>query len=131
MVVPRRWDGMFASRIFQLEEGERPTEQQMQAVNQLQAGGAAELADEVKGLAQLRELLSSVTDLAGGSDRLTHATLKRIGQAFSAITGEMDDKRLSSLALLAARRAYLEEMRSILHRIAWVAAPLQGAGISA
>ena len=38
---------------------------------------------------------------------------------------------MRSLALLAARRAYLEEMRSILHRIVGVAAPLQGAGISA
>ncbi|KIF67175.1 hypothetical protein HY68_36430 [Streptomyces sp. AcH 505] len=132
MVVPRRWDGMFASRIFGLEAGERPTERQMEAVNQLyKREGPLEFADEVEGLAELRELLSSVTDLAGGSDRLTHATLKRIGEAFSALTGDTDEKRLASLALLAARRAYLEEMRSILHRIVGVAAPLQGAGISA
>ncbi|MEU1259624.1 hypothetical protein ABZ445_40740 [Streptomyces chartreusis] len=132
MVVPRRWDGMFASRIFRLEAGERPTAQQMQAVNQLyKREGPLELADEVEGLAELREQLCSVTDLAGGSDRLTHATLKRIGEAFSAVTGETDEKRLCSLSLLAARRAYLEEMRSILHRIVGVAAPLQGAGISA
>ncbi|WP_251091387.1 hypothetical protein [Streptomyces sp. Caat 7-52] len=57
--------------------------------------------------------------------------MKRIGEALSAIIGEEDEKRLSSLALLAARRANLEEMRSILHRIVGVAAPLQGAGISA
>ncbi|MBB5940418.1 hypothetical protein [Streptomyces zagrosensis] len=132
MVVPRRWDGMFASRIFKLEAGERPAEQQMRAVNQLyKREGPLELTDEVKGLAELRELLSSVTDLAGGLDRLTHVTLKRIGEAFSAITGEKDEKRLHSLALLEARRAYLEEMRSILHRIVGVAAPLQGAGIFA
>ncbi|WP_344007315.1 hypothetical protein [Streptomyces thermocarboxydovorans] len=132
MVVPRRWDGLFASRIFRLEEGERPTEQQMQAVNQLyKREGPLELADEVEGMAQLREWVSSVTDLASGSDRLTHATLKCIWEAFSAVTGETDDKRLSSLALLAARRAYLEEMRSILHRIVGGAAPLRGAGISA
>ncbi|SCK63171.1 MULTISPECIES: hypothetical protein [unclassified Streptomyces] len=104
----------------------------MEAVNKLyKREGPLEFADEVEGLAELRELLSSVTDLAGGSDRLTHATLKRIGEAFSATTGDTDEKRLSSLALLAARRAYLEEMRSILHRIVGVAAPLQGAGISA
>jgi hypothetical protein len=132
MVVPRRWDAMIASRIFGLDAGERPTVQQMEAVNQLyKQEGPLELADEIEGLVGLRALLSSVTDLSGGLDRLTHATLERIEEAFSKITGEKDEKRLHPLALFAARRAYLEEMRSILHRIVGVAAPLQGAGISA
>ncbi|WP_251091386.1 selenium-binding family protein [Streptomyces sp. Caat 7-52] len=67
MVVPRRWDGMLASRIFGLEAGERPTKRQMQAVNQLyKREGPLKFADEFEGLAELRELLSSVTDLVGG-----------------------------------------------------------------
>ncbi|UWS69809.1 hypothetical protein [Streptomyces noursei] len=49
MVVPRRWDGMFASRIFKLEAGERPTEQQMEAISQLyKQEGPLEFADEVE-----------------------------------------------------------------------------------
>ncbi|KOV50849.1 hypothetical protein ADL00_42605 [Streptomyces sp. AS58] len=132
MVVPRRWDGMIAARIFGLPPGERPSPQQMQAVSQLyRHEGPLEFADTVPGLAELRQLLSSITDLSGGLDRLNHATLKLIEDAFSAITGESDEKRLHPLALFSARRAYLEEMRSILHRIVSVAGPLQGAGISA
>lgn len=132
MVVPRRWDGMIAARIFGLPTGERPSPQQMDAVSQLyKREGPLEFADTVEGLSELRGLLSSITDLSGGLDRLNHATLKLIEDAFSAITGETDEKRLHPLALFSARRAYLEEMRSILHRIVGVAGPLQGAGISA
>ncbi|MFB9464975.1 hypothetical protein [Streptomyces cinereospinus] len=132
MVVPRRWDGMIAARLFGLPTGERPSPEQMQAVNQLyKREGPLEFADTVEGLAELRTLLSSITDLSGGLDKLNHATLKLIEDAFSRITGETDEKRLHPLALFSARRAYLEEMRSILHRIVGVAAPLQGAGISA
>ncbi|MCZ4120205.1 hypothetical protein [Streptomyces sp. H39-S7] len=132
MVVPRRWDAMIASRIFGLAPGERPSAQQMDAVSQLyQREGKLEFADTVSGLTELRALLSSITDLSGGLDRLNHATLKLIEDAYSKIIGETDEKRLHPLALFSARRAYLEEMRSILHRIVSVAAPLQGAGISA
>jgi hypothetical protein len=132
MVVPRRWDAFVAARLFNLAKGERPTDEQMDAVSQLFTKGMlAQDVEALVGFPQLHALLSRITDLSDGTDNLSAGMLDLLTDAFMTATAAKDAADVSDLVQYSARRAYLEKIRATLHQIVGIAAPLRGAGMTA
>ena len=132
MVVPRRWDALLAARLFKLAKDERPTDEQMDAVNQLFSKGVLDQdVQALPGFPQLHALLSRITDLSDGTDNLSAGMLELLTDAFMAATGTDDQVKVTDVVQYSARRAYLEKIRATLHQIVGVAGPLRGAGMTA
>ncbi|OPC76435.1 hypothetical protein B4N89_47385, partial [Embleya scabrispora] len=137
-VMPRHWDAWLAHLLFDLPRDTAPTQAQMHTVDRLfdarypfEDGEQVEGIGDMGALTSLQRKLSQITDLHG-FDLLNATNLEGIGAiARKAAAAPMTDAQEAVLPQHAVRRAFLENIRTVLRRIGRRAPQLRAAGIEA